>query len=112
MSTVHGRNCCACNFIAFYRVTSGSGTVVYEGPISGGESGTSDSTTFGGSYGSGPLVLPAGDYSINLWLAPDDHGVMGAPSRACSTKVTLQPLDDIALNADFPAGQACHFQPA
>jgi hypothetical protein len=112
MATVHGLDCCAGNVMAFYRVETGAGNVVYVGLVSGGESGTSDATTFGGSYGSGPLVLPAGEYSISLWLAPYDHGVMGTPSDECSTHVTLRPLDNVALNADFPAGQACTFQPA
>jgi hypothetical protein len=111
MATVHGLDCCAGNVMAFYRVETGAATVVYEGLVSGGESGTSDATTFGGSYGSGPLVLLAGEYSISIWLAPYDHGVMGTPSVGCSTHVTLLPLDNVELNADFPAGQACTFQP-
>ena len=112
MATVHGLDCCAGNVMAFYRVETGPGTVVYDGLVSSGESGTSDATTFGGSYGSGPLVLPAGEYSIRLWLAPYDHGVMGTPSVGCSMHVNLRPLDNVALNADFPAGRACTSQPA
>ena len=70
MATVHGTECCAGDILAFYRVESAAGTVVSEGTVPGGSSGGTDSTTFGGSYGSGPLVLPAGDYSISAWLAP------------------------------------------
>jgi len=36
---------------------------------------------------------------------------MGSPSDECSTGVALQPLDNVTLNADFPAGRACTFQP-
>jgi hypothetical protein len=112
MATVHGVDCCAGDVLAFYRVTSGDGSVVYEGPVPGGSSGGTDATTYGGGYGSGPLVLPAGGYSITAWLASSDGGVMGAPRDACSTQVILAPHGDVALNADFPANQACAFQPA
>ena len=112
MATVHGLDCCGSNELAFYRVQSDNGTTVYEGLVPGGESGGTDSTTFGGTYGSGPLVLPAGRYSITTWLATYDRGVMGTPRDECSTQVTLRPLDDVALDADYPAGQACTFRPA
>ena len=71
-----------------------------------------DSTTYGGGYGSGPLDLVAGSYSITAWLATYDAGVMGTPRDECSTHVTLRPLDDVALNADYPSNQACTFGPA
>jgi hypothetical protein len=113
MATVHGLDCCGNNNeLAFYRVQSDNGTLVYEGTVPGGESGGTDSTTFGGSYGSGPLLLPAGRYSITSWLATYDGGAMGTPSDECSTQVTLRPLDDVALDADYPAGQTCTFRPA
>jgi len=110
MATVYGLDCCASDEFAFYRVASDDGTVLYEGMVPGGESGGTDSTTFGGSYDSGPLDLPAGRYSITSWLASYDSGAMGAPLDECSTQVTLRPLDDVALDADFPAGQACTFR--
>lgn len=112
MATAHGVECCAGDVFAFYRVTSSDGTVAYEGIVPGGSSGGTDSTTFGGSYGSGPLVLPAGGYSITAWLARYDGGVMGTPRDECSTQVTLRPLGDVALNADFPPNKACTFGPA
>ena len=112
MATAHGVDCCAGNVLAFYRVKSGEGTLVYEGMVPGGESGGSGYTTFGGSYGSGPLVLPAGGYTITAWLAPYDGGVMGTPRDECSTQITPRPLGDVALNADFPVNQACTFGPA
>jgi hypothetical protein len=111
MATVHGVECCANSVLAFYRVASGDGTVVYEGMVPGGSSGEQSSTTYGGGYGSGPLVLPAGEYSITAWLAPYDGGVTGTPRDGCSTQVTLRPLDDVALNADYPPTKACTFQP-
>jgi hypothetical protein len=112
MATVHGVDCCAGDVAAFYRVKSGDGTVVYEGAVPGGSSGRQGSTTYGGGYGSGPLILPAGGYSITAWLATNNGGVMGTPRDECSTQVTLRPLDDVALNADYPSKQACIFQPA
>jgi hypothetical protein len=112
MATAHGVDCCAEDVSAFYRVTSGAGTVIFEGRVSGGESGSTDSTTFGGGYGSGPLVLPAGQYSISAWLATDTNYVVGTPEGRCSTQVTLAPLGDVALNADFPLNKACTFGPA
>ena len=112
MATVHGVECCAGDVLAFYRVASGDGTVVYEGMVPGGSSGGAGYTTYGGGYGSGPLVLPAGGYSITAWLAPYGGGVAGAARGKCSTKVDLRPLDDVALNADYPPNKACTFQPA
>lgn len=112
MATAHGVDCCAGDVLAFYRVASGDGTVVYEGMVPGGSSGGQGSTTYGGGYGSGPLVLPAGRYSIASWLATNNSGVIGAPRHECSTQVTLRSLGDLALNADFPPNQACTFQPA
>jgi hypothetical protein len=113
MATVHGLDCCATNEQAFYRVQSDSGALVYEGLVPGGAGGGPDSTTtFGGSYGGGPLVLPAGRYSITSWLASYEGGSTGTPRNECSTQVTLGPLDDVALDADYPAGQACTFRPA
>jgi len=112
MATVHGLDCCANNELAFYRVQSDNGTLVYEGPVRGGESGGADATAFGGSYGSGPLDLPAGRYLITSWLASYDSGSTGTSRDECSTQVTLRPLDDVALDADYPAGQACTFRPA
>jgi hypothetical protein len=112
MATAHGVDCCAGDVLAFDRVTSGDGTVVYEGMVPGGSSGGQGSTTYGGGYGSGPLVLPAGGYSISSWLATNNGGVIGSPRHECSTQVTLRPLDDVALNADYPPNKACTFQPA
>ncbi len=112
MATVHGYECCATNLTAWERVESADGTAVYAGIVSGSASGGSGYTTFGGGYGSGPLVLPAGEYSISMWLATNDQGVMGTPSDACSTQVALQPLDNVMINADFPTGHACTFGPA
>jgi hypothetical protein len=112
MATVHGLDCCGNNVLAFERVESGDGTVVYEGQVSGGASGTADTTTFGGGYGSLPLVLPPGQYSITVWMATYDRGVMGTPTDGCSTQATLRPLDVVTLNADFPTGKACTFVPA
>ena len=112
MATAHGVECCAGDMLAFYRVASGDGTIVYEGMVPGGSSGGTGYTTYGGGYGSGPLVLPAGDYTITAWLAGYASGVAGPPRGECSTHVTLRPLDDVALNAEFPANKACTFGPA
>ena len=112
MATAQGSGCCAGDVLAFYRVESSDGTVVFDGQVPGGESGGTDSTTYGGGYGSTPLVLPAGRYSVAAWLAPYSGNTMGAPRGECSTEVTLQPLDDVALDADFPPDKACTLGPA
>lgn len=93
-------------------VASGDGTVVHEGMVSGSASGDGDAATYGGSDGSGVLVLPAGNYAITAWLADYAGGVTGPPRDDCSTHVRLQPLDDVALNADFPPNQPCSLGPA
>ena len=111
MATVHGVDCCASDVTAFYRAIAGDGTTVYEGLVSGGSSGEPGVTTFGGGYGSGVLVLPAGGYTITAWLATYDQGAVGTPRNECSTQVTLSPLGDVVLNADFQPNQACTFQP-
>jgi hypothetical protein len=81
--------------------------VVHEGIVSGSATGDQDSTTFGGGYGSPPLLLSPGRYSITAWLATYDGGVSGPPSQECATQFTIAALDDLTLNANFPSGQAC-----
>ncbi len=112
MATVHGLDCCTGDVLAFYRVTAADGTAVYEGMVRGDASGGQDATTYGGGYMSTPLDLPAGGYSVAAWLAPYSGGVAGAPRGECSTRVTLPPLGDVRLNADFPPGGACTLGPA
>jgi hypothetical protein len=112
MAVVHGVACCGGDVFPFYRVKSGDGTVVHEGLVSSSVSGDGDSTTYGGGYGSGVLVLPADRYSITVWLATNAAGVPGSPRDECSMQVTLGPLDDVALDADFSPDKACTFQPA
>ena len=112
LATVHGLDCCSGDVLAFYRVTSAGGTAVYEGMVRGDASGGPDGTTYGGGYMSTPLDLPAGGYTVTAWLAPYSDGVAGAPRDECSTNVTLRPLDDVRLNADFPANKACTLRPA
>ena len=109
VATARGVGCCAGDVLAFYRVASADGTVIYNGMLPGGVSGSAGATTYGGSA---PLVLPAGGYSITAWLAPYADGVMGTPRDECTTQVTLEPLGDVALNADFPAGEPCTLGPA
>jgi hypothetical protein len=114
MATVHGLDCCSGDILAFYRVTAADGTAAYEGMVRGDASGSGgqDTTTFGGGYTGTPLVLPAGSYTVAVWLAPYSGGVAGAPRGECTTQVTLAPLGDVGLNADFPAGMACTLGPA
>ena len=112
MATVHGPDCCTGVVLAFYRVAAADGTVVYDGMVRGASSGSSGALTIGGGYQSGPLLLPAGQYTISAWLATMNGQVAGSPRGECSSQVTLRPLDDVALNADFPSGKACTFGPA
>ncbi|HEY4228118.1 MAG TPA: hypothetical protein VGM49_07250 [Candidatus Limnocylindrales bacterium] len=115
-ATVHGVECCTGDVTPFERISSAEGTAAHEGIVSGSAEGSPSDvpayTTFGGGYGSPPVVLPAGKYSIAAWLGTYAAGVTGSPQDACSTQITLGLLDNLALNADFPAGHACTFQPA
>jgi hypothetical protein len=106
VATVRGLECCAGDVSPFVSVESADGSVLYEGRVPGGASGEADATVFGGGYGSLPLVLPAGRYRVSAWLATVANG---APRQTCSTEVTLVPLDEVALDAQFPAGQPCTF---
>jgi len=108
---VHGLYCCAGDVTAFDRIKAADGTVAYEGLLSGSETGTQDSTTFGGTYGSQLLVLPPGRYTVTTWLATEDKGVSGPPYDACTTSIELDAGQAAQLDAEFPAGQACTAKP-
>jgi hypothetical protein len=103
IANVDGR-CCPDNLEAFARVQQSDGKLVYEGLVS--------NSAGGGGYGSPPLVLPAGTYTITNWIADYAGEVMGAPRDQCSTTITLRPLDNVTSRSDFPAGQACTFESA
>lgn len=107
IATANGTECCAGNVWAFYSVRSGDGTLLHDGMIQGAASGREDATTYGPGV---PLVLSQGTYSVTVRLASLDRGVIGSPTGECSTKVTLSELDDLMLEALFPAeGQTCTF---
>ncbi len=112
-ATVAGLDCCGGQEFAFYRVVASDGTLLYDGMVPGGSSGQDGSTSFGvGAVSGGPLVLPAGSYSVTAWLASWDGSSAGAARDECATTVTLAPLDDRALNAALPAGGPCRLSPA
>jgi hypothetical protein len=108
--TLHGTTCCDNDVGAFERVASDAGTVLYEGPVVGGVTGTNDTTTYGGGYGSRPLLVPAGTYSVSLWTGPYSGGVTASPTQSCSGSIVVQPLDVLIVNADFPAGRPCSIE--
>lgn len=112
MATVLGYECCGGNLEAFASVRKADGNLVYQGLVSGSASGGQGYTTFGGGYGSPPLVLPAGNYTITHWLADYANGVIGTPRGQCSTELTLRPLENVTVNSNFPATGACTFGPA
>ncbi len=112
IATVRGQECCPGGGLTpFVRVVAADGSVAYDGIVSGGASGDQNGTTFGGGYGSLPIVVPAGNYTLSAWLA-NYPGGQGNPERGCSTAVTLAALDAVAYNAVYPTGEACAFQPA
>ncbi len=107
IATTNGIECCAGDVYPFYGVRSGDGTTVHDGMVQGGTYGREDATTYGPGV---PLVLSPGTYSDTVWLASLDRGVIGPPTGACSTEVTLGELDDVMLEAVFPAaGETCTF---
>ena len=109
MATVHGIECCAGDVFPFYRVVSGDGSVVHEGLVSGGSSGGSGYTNYGGGYGSGVLVLPAGRYSITVWLTTYNSGVAGAPRGECSTQVLTPAARRRRAQRRLPTQLGVHF---
>ncbi|HLX34494.1 MAG TPA: hypothetical protein VKR30_04555 [Candidatus Limnocylindrales bacterium] len=112
VATLRGTGCCNGALLPFERVAASDGTVVYAGLVSGASTGGSDSTTFGGGYGSSPLVLPAGEYRIDEWVATDDQGVVGPPLDGCSAVVTLPVRGDVVIGAEFPGNGPCTLGPA
>lgn len=104
-ATVHGATCCDGAVFPHARVESG-GTVVYEGLVSGSTSSDESSITFGGSYGSIPLVLAPGDYTITVWLA-SSTGTMPDTASECSLSMTLAASDNLAYFAVFWPGKPC-----
>jgi hypothetical protein len=113
IAIVHGLECCGSDLFAFVHIESSNGMAVYDGIVSGGARGSSaddpSTTTFGGGYGSLPLVLPTGRYFIDGWLALQEAGATGPKSRGCSGGLVVKPRVELALNADFPLEGACTF---
>lgn len=99
---------CCVSALPFYRVRSNDGTTLHEGMVEGGAHGREDVTTYGPGV---PLLLGPGAYSVTVWLASFDAGVIGPPTGdECSTEVALSELDDLMVEAVFPAaGQDCTF---
>jgi hypothetical protein len=99
---------CCISALPFYRVRSNDGTTLHEGMVEGGAHGREDVTTYGPGV---PLVLGPGAYSVTVWLASFEAGVIGPPTGdECSTEVALSELDDVMVEAVFPAaGQDCTF---
>ncbi|MEX1156612.1 MAG: hypothetical protein WED12_05545 [Chloroflexota bacterium] len=107
IATANGVECCAGDVFPFYRVRSEDGTVLHDGMVLGGAYGRDNATTYGPGV---PLVLSPGTYSVTVWLASIDGGVIGPPTDECSTEVSLRELDDLMLETHFPAaGHACAF---
>ena len=108
IATVRSYVCCPGGVGARYRVASEDGTLLHESSVSGSAYGSDDGgTTFGPDE---PLLFGPGTYTVSAWLASGDPGAIG--SSECSTEVTLTELDDLMLEALFPAtGGPCTFGP-
>jgi hypothetical protein len=105
IASATGLECCAGDLFPFHMVRSSDGTVVHDGIVSGGAYGRDDTTTYGPGL---PLLLRPGTYEVTVWLASLDGEVTGRPTEECSTEVSLRALDDLMLEARFPAaGEAC-----
>jgi hypothetical protein len=108
-ATTTGVECCAGDIFPFYSIRTGDGIALHDGIVQGGAFGRDNVTTYGPGT---PLVLSEGTYSVTAWQATLDRGVIGSPVDECSTEISLSQLDDLMLEARFPAvGRSCTFGP-
>jgi len=109
IATTAGVECCTGDIYPYYSIRTHDGAALHEGTVQGGAYGRDNVTTYGPGA---PLVLHEGTYSITAWRAPIDRGVIGPRMNDCSTEISVSPLDDLMLEARFPAiGQRCTFGP-
>jgi hypothetical protein len=109
IATTAGVECCTGDVYPYYGVRTGDGAALHDGTVQGGAYGRGNVTTYGPGA---PLVLNEGTYSVTAWQATIDRGVIGSAVDKCSTEISLGQLDDLMLEARFPAiGQSCTFGP-
>ncbi|HJP88969.1 MAG TPA: hypothetical protein VJ850_08050 [Candidatus Limnocylindrales bacterium] len=110
-ATVNGYECCPGSLAVLLHVEDAGGMTVFDGRLLGGAQGTGTgpdaSTTFGGGYGSTPLVLPAGEYTVTLSVAADTRSQRGP--TACSMRLPIRTLDSVGWSAVFPVDGPCAF---
>jgi hypothetical protein len=101
--------------LPFSSVADHDGALIHSGMVEGGAYGRPGSTRYGPGA---PIVVGAGTYVLTAWFTAiqRDPNYVGAPTGApigtCSTTVSAQPLDDIHLQATFPADGPCAWGPA
>lgn len=89
----------------FYRVERLDGTGLQQDWVSGWSSG--DDTV--ARYGAGlAAVLEPGDYVVRAWRATVDRDeTMGEPRDECMTEISLDPLNELHVEASFPDEGPC-----
>lgn len=89
----------------FYRVERLDGTGLQQDWVSGWWSG--DDTV--ARYGAGlAAVLEPGDYVVRAWRATVDRDeTMGEPRDECMTEISLDPLNELRVEASFPDEGPC-----
>jgi hypothetical protein len=109
IATTTGVECCTGNVFPYYSIRTGDGAALHDGIVQGGAYGRDNVTTYGPGA---PLVLNEGTYSVTAWQATIDRGVIGSAVDKCTTEISLGQLDDLMLEARFPAiGRSCTFGP-
>jgi hypothetical protein len=109
IATTTGVECCTGNVFPYYSIRTGDGAALHDGIVQGGAYGRDNVTTYGPGA---PLVLNQGTFSVTAWQATIDGGIIGSPMDACTTEISLGHLDDLMLEARFPAiGRSCTFGP-
>jgi hypothetical protein len=109
IATTTGVECCTGNVFPYYSIRTGDGAALHDGIVQGGAYGRDNVTTYGPGA---PLVLNEGTYSVTAWQATIDRGVIGSSVDKCTTEISLGQLDDLMLEARFPAiGRSCTFGP-
>ena len=89
----------------FFGVQTTDSVSLRAGRVSNGLRGSDRTITYGPDS---PVLLDAGTYKIDAWLATLDGGQTGPPPDTCSTEIDVRASENVWLAADFQSGQPVH----